>query len=576
MLANLLDIAVDLIRNLHEPDRYQRLLGSVRSVVPCDASALLKFEKGLLVPVAINGLDAKTLGRRFDPTQHPRFQQIMTSKNPVHFPADSPLADPYDGLVLNLEGALSVHSCMGCSLFVDNKLLGILTIDGLKAGMFENIKNKTLVAFSALASAAMQTALLLEDLEKQALQQNLLTQELIDEALKKDGGELIGQSQAMMDLNNEIKVVANSDLSVLIMGESGVGKELVARTIHIQSTRANQPLVYINCAALPESIGESELFGHVKGAFTGANNNRNGKFEIANGGTLFLDEIGELPLNIQAKLLRVLQNGEIQRVGSDKMHSVDVRILAATNRILKDEVVAGNFRQDLYHRLSVFPIYVPPLRERKGDVIILAGYFEEKVRNQIGLRNLRLSSDAAALLQQYEWPGNVRELEHVISRSALRAKSQQKSDMITIEAYHCDISQDIEIQQLNNMVKTTLDQSQLSNTNHQPEESLQPTENHQLSENYQPIESHQATENHQIIEAPQQIIAANNQELHAHKNDNPDIPDDLTLAEQVAQFQRSKINQALQHNDSNWSQAAKQLGMDRGNLHRLAKRLGLK
>ena len=179
--------------------------------------------------------------------------------------------------------------------------------------------------------------------------------------------------------------------------------------------------MHVNCAALPEALAESELFGHVRGAFSGAIAERAGRFEAAEGGTLFLDEVGELPLSIQAKLLRALQNGEIQRLGADRPRKVNVRIIAATNRNLKERVQEGSFRADLYHRLSVYPVPIPPLRERGNDVLLLAGFFLELNRARLGLRSLRLSVAAEDALHRYAWPGNVRELEHVVSRAALKA-----------------------------------------------------------------------------------------------------------------------------------------------------------
>ncbi len=519
MIDALLDIAVDLTRDLSAQNRYQRLLGAVRRVLPCDASALLKYEKNRLVPVAVDGLSTDALGRRFDPALHPRFERIMASTQPVRFPADSRLPDPYDGMVLGHEGKLEVHACMGCALRVDGQLLGILTLDGLTPGMFDAVDDQTMSTFSALAAAAMRTALLIEGLEQQARHKNLLAQELISEALKRGGGELIGRSPAMQHLHKELELVAASDLSVLIGGETGVGKELVARTIHVNSNRADQPLVYINCAALPESIAESELFGHTKGAFTGATADRGGKFELADGGTLFLDEIGELPLVLQAKMLRALQSGEIQRVGSDKVKYVDVRILAATNRNLEAEVEAGQFRRDLYHRLSVFPVTVPPLRERQGDIPLLAGYFAEKMRVKLGLKNLCLGPGALRQLEGYNWPGNVRELEHVVSRAALRARAQQSRDIVTIEAEHCDVSA-----------------------------GLPPA---------RPQTSGQ-------VPCEPAVSAA------------LDVGDELAMNEALAEFQRQLITERLAAFSNNWAKAAKSLGMDRGNLHRMAKRLALK
>jgi len=187
--------------------------------------------------------------------------------------------------------------------------------------------------------------------------------------------EMIGDSMPIRELKQEILTVANSQLAVLIHGETGVGKELVAQALHAMSSRASLPLVVINCAALPDQLIESELFGHVKGAFSGAERDRQGKFELADGGTLFLDEVGELSASAQAKLLRVLQSGQVQRVGSDREHRVDVRIVAASNRDLSAEVKEGRFRADLYHRLCAYPLHIPPLRERGDDVVLLAGYF---------------------------------------------------------------------------------------------------------------------------------------------------------------------------------------------------------
>ncbi len=217
---------------------------------------------------------------------------------------------------------------------------------------------------------------------------------------------------------------------MLISGETGTGKELVAKAVHQGSPRAANPLVYLNCAALPESVAESELFGHVKGAFTGAISNRSGKFEMADNGTLFLDEIGELSLALQAKLLRVLQYGDIQRVGDDRSLRVDVRVLAATNRDLRQEVVEGRFRADLYHRLSVFPLSVPPLRERESDVVLLAGYFCEQCRLRMGLARVILAEAARNRLQKWSWPGNVRELEHAIHRAVVLARATQAGDEV--------------------------------------------------------------------------------------------------------------------------------------------------
>jgi anaerobic nitric oxide reductase transcription regulator len=245
--------------------------------------------------------------------------------------------------------------------------------------------------------------------------------------------EIISSSREMVQVIQEAETVASSDLPVVISGETGVGKELIANHIHLHSLRADQPMVYVNCAALPENLAETELFGHLKGSFSGATENRTGKFELAHEGTLFLDEVGELPLAVQSKLLRTLQNGEIQRVGSDRHHQVDVRLIAATNRDLKKEVAEGRFRPDLYHRLSVYPLVVPPLRERPDDILPLAGYFLERDHRRLGIRGVRLSRKAKRLLSQSPWPGNARELEHALSRAMIRALSEGQDPARIIE-----------------------------------------------------------------------------------------------------------------------------------------------
>jgi Nif-specific regulatory protein len=224
--------------------------------------------------------------------------------------------------------------------------------------------------------------------------------------------------------------VAPSDATVLITGESGTGKELVASEIHRQSKRAKQAFIKVNCAALPESIIESELFGHEKGAFTGALNQRKGRFELAQGGTIFLDEIGDLSPQIQVKLLRVLQEREIERVGGNQPIKVDVRLIAATNRNLEADIKNGRFREDLFYRLNVFPIHIPPLRERKSDIILLADFFAEKYAQKNGKLIKRISSPALDLLSSYHWPGNVRELENCIERAIILSTDN------VIHSYH--------------------------------------------------------------------------------------------------------------------------------------------
>ncbi|MBE0582948.1 MAG: sigma 54-interacting transcriptional regulator, partial [Desulfofustis sp.] len=219
----------------------------------------------------------------------------------------------------------------------------------------------------------------------------------------------------------KVEQIASSDTTVLVLGETGTGKELVARAIHTLSLRNSRPLVKVNCAALPANLIESELFGHEKGAFTGAQSKHLGRFEIADGATLFLDEIGELPFDLQAKLLRVVQDGEFERLGGSRTIKVDVRLIAATNRDLEEEVRTGNFREDLWYRLNIFPITMPPLRERSDDIPLLVEFYIDKIARRMGKTITHISTSVMAELQNYRWPGNIRELENVLERAVINS-----------------------------------------------------------------------------------------------------------------------------------------------------------
>ncbi|MDP1797979.1 MAG: sigma 54-interacting transcriptional regulator [Planctomycetaceae bacterium] len=269
-------------------------------------------------------------------------------------------------------------------------------------------------------AAAIANARALEEIE--ALKQRL---ELENEYLREEVtqavafGDLIGQSPSLQAVTRQIELVAPTNSAVLILGESGTGKEVVAREIHRHSQRSERPLIKVNCAAVPRELYESEFFGHAKGAFTGALRDRAGRFELADGGTLFLDEIGEIPLDLQAKLLRVLQEGEIERIGEERTRRINVRVIAATNRNLRAEAEAGRFRQDLFYRLTVFPMELPPLRKRVEDIPLLAEHFLARFSRQLGRRTPRLTLANVQELQRYDWPGNVRELQHALERACI-------------------------------------------------------------------------------------------------------------------------------------------------------------
>ena len=242
-----------------------------------------------------------------------------------------------------------------------------------------------------------------------------------------DFGNIIGESPALREVLDKVEQVAPTASTVLLRGETGTGKELVAHAIHINSPREEKPFVRVNCAALAPGVLESELFGHEKGSFTGAIERRRGRFELADGGTLFLDEVGDLPMEVQIKLLRTLQEREIERVGGSETVKIDVRVVSATNRNLEKMIEDGDFREDLYYRLNVFPINLPPLRDRLEDLPVLAGHFVSKFSRQMGVANLGTSTEGLAKLREYNWPGNVRELENIVERAMILARGTQLS-----------------------------------------------------------------------------------------------------------------------------------------------------
>ncbi len=259
-------------------------------------------------------------------------------------------------------------------------------------------------------------------IERALKQKNILTENiLLKEAFAEKLGisQIVGEDKKILEVENQIKKIAPTDATVLLLGESGTGKELFARAIHNLSKRKDRPFVAINCAAIPETLLENELFGHEKGAYTGAYSSKMGKFEIANKGTIFLDEIGDLSHNVQVKLLRVIENKEFERVGGTRTIEVDVRIIVATNKDLKKSIKEKKFREDLYFRISVVPVIIPPLRERPSDIPILVKHFAEKFAREFRKKKLTVSNDAVKLLQDYIWPGNVRELENCIERAAI-------------------------------------------------------------------------------------------------------------------------------------------------------------
>ena len=301
---------------------------------------------------------------------------------------------------------------------VGNEVIGALSVDRLfddKTTLDEDVRLLSIIA-SMIAQAVRLRQEAAED-QKRLLEENTRLQEQLKDRFRP--ANIIGRSGAMQAVFDMIAQVAPSETTVLIRGESGVGKELVAHAIHYNSLRSSRPFVRVNCGALPETLIESELFGHEKGAFTGATAQRKGRFELANGGTIFLDEIGDLSPHTQIRMLRVLQEREFERVGGTDTISVNVRIIAATNSDLEEQIEKKLFRKDLYYRLSVFPIHLPSLRERRTDILELANFFVEKYSKASGKRIKRISTPAIDMMTSYHWPGNVRELENCIERAIL-------------------------------------------------------------------------------------------------------------------------------------------------------------
>jgi transcriptional regulator with GAF, ATPase, and Fis domain len=315
-----------------------------------------------------------------------------------------------------------ISSFGGQPLIANGEILGVL-------GVFnrDRCDRRTfawLRTFADHAAIAIAHARALSRIEQLTAQLELENEYLRADVRRDAPNGIIGNSPALRHVIEQLATVAPTSATVLIQGESGTGKELIARAIHDQSPRRHRALIGVNCASVPRDLFESEFFGHARGAFTGALRDRAGRFQVADGGTLFLDEIGEIPLELQGKLLRVLQEGRFERVGEDATRHVDVRVIAATNRDLQQDVAAGRFRRDLFYRLNVFPIVMPPLRERAGDIADLTTHFLAQATQRYGRTGVRLTERAMAMLERYAWPGNVRELQHVVERAVLVSRGR--------------------------------------------------------------------------------------------------------------------------------------------------------
>jgi formate hydrogenlyase transcriptional activator len=327
---------------------------------------------------------------------------------------------PMTHVVMEREG---MESLCALPLLREDKCFGALFFMSTRQGAYHDIPVALIERVASAVAVAVDHCFAYEEvqgLRDRLRAENVYLQEEIQQ--EHNFAEIVGRSPALSKVLSLVETVAPTISTVLILGETGTGKELVARAIHDGSPRRDRPLVKVNCSAISAGLVESELFGHVRGAFTGAVDSRTGRFEIADGGTIFLDEIGELPLDTQVKLLRVLQEREIEPVGSSRPRKVDVRVIAATNRDLEKDVAAGRFRADLFFRLNVVPIVMPPLREREGDIALLAHFFADRFAREFAKRIDRIDPEALRRLLAYPWPGNVRELSNVIERAVVLAR----------------------------------------------------------------------------------------------------------------------------------------------------------
>lgn len=428
-LGLLLEVSRRLSSVLNLDQLLNVTMDSVLSLTRAERGFLMLYEGDVLKFRVIRNQKSQNWEGDDFQISHTITQQVIDSGQPLwvkdasqdaHYSQSTSIAD------------LKLRSCMCVPLFsgqADNrKMLGVIYVDSQQ--IHESFSLQDLDLFAALAAQAaiaIENAELVENISRlerekreQLERENISLQKQLE-----DRGELLGQCPAMEKVFSLIRRVAGSEVNLLLLGESGTGKTLVARAIHQLSLRKDKPFMVIDCGSIPENLLESELFGYEKGAFTGAFNRRQGKFELADGGTVFLDEIGEMPTALQTKLLRVIQEGVVEHIGGKETIKVDLRIIAATSRDLEQDIQSGRFRKDLYYRLNVITINLPPMRERAGDVLLLAGLFLEKYSAKHRKHISSLSSAAKAALMNYDWPGNVRELEHKIERAVIMCDGRE-------------------------------------------------------------------------------------------------------------------------------------------------------
>ncbi len=408
------------------PERAMAIvLDAIREVIPFELAVILSLEKNNALQIRFSSgilSDDKLINHVMSIETRPDIKMalqngevalIKDTANPDHH-------DTYEGLVDLPTG----HSCMLTPLKAGGEVIGMMTLDHRQCDIFTPERVKIAGILSQLLAIALAQALQAENLlsEKTTL---LYERNALIHDMARVTGSLVGSSPRWMLVLQKIRLVAPTDSHVMILGETGTGKEQVAKAVHALSARSGKPFITLNCSALNHNLAESELFGHEKGAFTGAVAVRKGRFELADGGTLFLDELGDLPLETQPKLLRAIQEGTFERLGSEKTINSNVRIISATNARLEEKVRNGQFREDLYYRLNVFPINLPPLRERLSDVVLLAQHFVERLCVRFDYQKVEISVPAMRILLENSWPGNVRELQNTIERALINCRGSQ-------------------------------------------------------------------------------------------------------------------------------------------------------
>jgi transcriptional regulator with GAF, ATPase, and Fis domain len=399
--------ATDLNRLLDE------LLDAVLEVTQADKGFLILIEDGEMSVRGARNVGRETIEGALARVSDSIIRRVVESGRPLVV-ADALHDAEWAGStsVVNLR----LCSVMCAPLMQKGEVFGVIYLGNDNVvSLFDDRALEALTVFAAQASLLVQNAILLDSLRRE----NLTLREAVS---VKQYGDLIGSGASMREVFRRIEKVAGTDISVLVTGETGTGKEVVAREVHRRSLRAEGPFVAVNCGAIPETLLESELFGHVKGAFTGAVATRLGKFQQAHGGTLFLDEIGDMPTSLQVKILRALQERVVTKVGDSRAEPVDIRVIAATNKVLEDEIRSGAFREDLYYRLNVVAIPLPPLRERGEDLVVIARYFLQKYGKEFGVRVRGFTPSALVAMRKYAWPGNIRELENRVKKAVVLAE----------------------------------------------------------------------------------------------------------------------------------------------------------